>query len=138
MLSDPNTFVFTISVEGEQTGETFRGKFVAKLRLTHREQLIQDRQRRTLLGDKPEHASIRCLNQAEIFSELATRIVDAPSWWKDSDGGLELVDDDVVGAVYSELSKKIREDEEQRQKKLEEAKKDLQEVEISVDEEDEG
>lgn len=91
---------FHVSVVGETSGENYPGKFTVRTRLSFKDALTRDSVRRNLLGATPETASVRANSVADVFSELAVRIVDAPSWWTNSDGGLELCDDNVVAAVY--------------------------------------
>lgn len=124
---------FVIRVVGEVTGETFVGSFTVKTRLSHRDHLNRDSLRRQLLGDKPEFASERAATSAEIFSQCSTRILEAPSWWTGSDGGMTLTDDSVVIEVYQEALKCEAEALAEVQKKAEEAKKDLAKVETSAE-----
>jgi hypothetical protein len=126
--NDPNLFSFTIDVTGELSGETFKGKFTTKLRLSHRDQMFADRERRRLLGDTPEYATARCHNQAEVFSRLMAHLVDSPSWWREADHGLDLVDDDVVAKVYAEIQNAISREDDDKLKKVEEAQKDLEKI----------
>lgn len=91
---------FQVSVTGEVTGEAFKGVFKVRTRLSFKDALARDSVRRNLLGSVPEAASERANSIADVFSELAVRITDAPSWWTNSDGGLELADDNIVAAVY--------------------------------------
>ena len=131
---DPNVFSFVVDLTGESSGDNYKGKFSSKLLLSHREQLFQDRERRRLLGENPEQASVRAMNQAQVFSELRIRLVETPSWWKDSDGGLDLVDDDVVAGVYAKVKEALEEYELERFKKVEEAKKELEKTDIPTEE----
>lgn len=77
------------------------------------------------MGGAPEGASERARSIAEIFSQLTVRITDAPSWWRNSDNGMDLSDDKVVAEIY-EAAIKAEQDEIARvQKTGEDAKKDL-------------
>jgi hypothetical protein len=125
LSNEPITF--TISVDGEITGEKYRGEFKAKPRLTHREQLQRDRIRRELIGPDPSNAEVRALKQAEILSELAVRIVKAPSWWTESSGGLDLEDDAVLAEVYKQAMKAEEELLKALKEKADAAKADLAE-----------
>ena len=124
-----NTEPFTVSVIGDETQEKWFGTFKAKVRLSHRDHLIKDKVRRDLLGPDGNNASPRALNTAEVFSELAVRVVDAPAWWTDNDNGLGLQDDNVVGEVYKAAVKVATEAAENLKKQAEEAKKELQKSE---------
>ena len=92
---------FTVSATGEVSGRTLSGKFTVKRRLSFKDQLAKDNRRRELLGPAKGEPSASMTALAEVMSELYVRVVDAPSWWKDSDDGLNLEDDAIVGAVYN-------------------------------------
>ncbi len=98
--TNPNLVTFTIDVVGTTTGDRKVGKFTAKKRLSFRDQLTRDNLRRQLLGPAVGQPLPRALSAANVFSELGVRIVEAPSWWTDNDGGMDLEDDEVVAAVY--------------------------------------
>jgi len=100
MVMADNTDTFSISIDGEKTGEKWHGSFTVKLFLSHREELRRDAYRRELLGDLAQFASVRQANQADVFSELSVRLVKAPSWWMDSNGGIDMIDSEVVAKVY--------------------------------------
>ncbi len=91
-----------IDVKGEVTGDTFKGKFKFRTRLSHRDRATQDILRREYLGPQPVGAiaSARAAQQALIFSELDVRIIEAPSWWTTASNGQDLFDDDVVATIY--------------------------------------
>jgi hypothetical protein len=118
---------FTISVVGDITGETFRGDFRAYKFLTHRQQLMLDQRRREILGTLPDGASVRAVNQATIFAQVQVRLSDAPKWWIESGNGIDLVDDNVVLAVFDNVMKVEQEALEAVKKKAEDAKESLKE-----------
>jgi hypothetical protein len=99
---------FTINIKGEKTGEDYRGVFEVKLNLSHRESLVKDQRRRELLGPKPEAADKEARNIAYVFAKLFVHITKAPSWWVESDGGVDLRDE----APIMEVLKKLEELEE--------------------------
>lgn len=104
-IKDIKAEEFTVKVKGEITGEEYFGKFKVLPILPHGLQMEQDKLRRQYLGDKPEHATPRARNQAEVFSELHTCIVEAPKWWTETKDGLALFDDNVVKEVSAGLNK---------------------------------
>lgn len=103
MNNDPASF--DIKMFGDITGEQWVGLFKAKKRLSYRDQLRRDQVRRDLLGNHPEAASALALSQAEIFSELSVRLIQAPSWWTEKGNGIDLEDDNVVIEVYQQAMK---------------------------------
>lgn len=124
-MAEANTAPFYINVEGEVTGEKFPGDFEVKKRLTHADNLRKDQVRRQLLGGQSGEPSARAASIALILSELAVRIVSAPKWWTESEGGLKLEDDDVIGKVYDEAMRIEREAAEARKKRAEKAVEEM-------------
>lgn len=116
---------FVIEEIGENTGENFKGRFIVKTRLSHRDHLLQDSVRRSLLGTTPGDPAGRAASSAEIFSQLSVRIVESPSWWKDADNGTELFDDAPVTAVYNAAIKAEKDAVAALTAKGEQAQKDL-------------
>jgi hypothetical protein len=119
---------FTVTITGETSGETWRGEFAAKPRLSHRDQLARDRIRRELLGPDGTNAVPRAHNQAEIFSQLAVRLTEAPKWWSEAGNGLDLDDDNIVAEVYSQVMRIEQEAFERVKKAAEDAKAELAKV----------
>lgn len=103
-MADPQGVQFEVHLVGEETLETFTGKFRAKEKLSWQDQLNIDRYRRELLGVNMSEASLDVYKRATVIAELAAYLTDAPDWWKTSRGGLDLIDDNVVGKVYEEAT----------------------------------
>jgi len=118
---------FSVNVKGEVTGEDFKGVFKAVPRLSHRDNLRRDQLRRDLLGGKPEDASPDAMNVSLVFSKIWVHLVEAPSWWKDSGNGVNLLDESPVAAVYDNVARIEREALEAVQKKSEAVAKEAQE-----------
>jgi len=118
---------FSINVKGEVTGEDFKGVFKAVPRLSHRDNLRRDQLRRDLLGGKPEDASPDAMNVSLVFSKIWVHLVEAPSWWKDSGNGVNLLDEAPVAAVYDNVARIEREAIEAVQKKSQEASEAVKE-----------
>jgi hypothetical protein len=102
-MATSNTESFSVSVTGEVSGEKYPGMFKTKLRLSHREQLRLDEIRRELLGKNHEAATPRAQSQANAFATIMVHLVESPKWWKDSDGGLDLEDDNILEEVYTKI-----------------------------------
>lgn len=117
-----------IDVKGEVTGDTFKGKFRFRTRLSHKDRATQDILRREYLGPQPVGAvaSQRAAQQALIFSELDVRIVEAPSWWLTASNGQDLFDDDVVAAIYDAAIGAEKEEKQALLADAEEKKADLE------------
>jgi hypothetical protein len=121
----------SINATGELTGESFIGKFTFRTRLSHKDRLQIDTIRRQLLGAQPEGAqpSPRAESSAQIFANLQVRVVDAPSWWVNSNGGMDLSDDDVVSSVFDSAIKVEQDEIDLIKKAGEEALESLKKVE---------
>lgn len=122
---DPNNYTFAVDVKGNITGETFVGKFTVKKRLSFREQLARDNIRRELLGPAAGDPSIGASSSSIVFSELRVRVVEAPSWWTNRDNGLDLIDDNVVGAVYKPIADMIKQQNDEADAAAEKAQADV-------------
>ena len=123
-----NTFEFVLDAVGDNTGEKFVGNFGAKQRLSHRDQLNKDQLRRQLLGDKPDAATKDSMMRAEILSHLSVSVMESPKWWKDSSGGLDLMDDSLIFDLYDLVVKGQSKAIDEVLKKGEEAKEELKKV----------
>jgi len=126
MTLDPKSF--TISVTDKITGELVRGAFKVKTRLSWRDQLARERIRLDLLGPLAAQASVRAREQADLVSELAVRIVEAPQFWKEADNGLDLQDDAIMVEVFNEAIKAEAEAIAALKKLGEEAKVELAKI----------
>lgn len=78
----------TYSQKGELTEIDYIGTFSVRPKLSPLEVLECDRDRRELLGQpkNDEQVGGDATNLAICLSQLKARIVDGPSWWKDSFG----------------------------------------------------
>lgn len=116
----------TIKVVGALTGEEWSGEFEFWTVLTHRQQMERDRLRREYLGARELEAPNRTRSQAEALSDLQVRIFKAPSWYVTSNQCQDLVDDEVLTAIYDMVIKAENDFFLERDKKVKEAKGELQ------------
>ncbi len=94
---------FSVNIIGDKTGKQWVGDFKVKTLLSHRDDFMRDMKRREFLGPiNPQLADAYTLNAAEAFGELSVRIVEAPAFWKESGGGLDLIDNNVVREIYNQ------------------------------------
>lgn len=93
------------NLKGTTTGESYTGKFKVRTRLSFRDQLRRDEIRRSLLGPNPAGTSDGASFVASIVSEMAVRTIESPSWWKNSDGGLDMADLNILAEVFALASK---------------------------------
>lgn len=100
-----DTFTFTITERGETTGEKFNWAFTAKRRLSIRDRIQKDTVRRSLVGAGMQDATPDTMIRAEMLAHLSVSITESPKEWRDSQGGLDLYDDNVIIAVYEAVNK---------------------------------
>lgn len=118
----------TISFEfkGLDTGHLYKGTFVTKISLTKREAFAADEFRRRALGVNSSEAPNALQTDAYIAGQLYSYLVEAPKWWKDSDSGLDLPQEDgVLYAVYDAVLVEIQKFKDERSNKAQELVKEL-------------
>jgi len=108
-----------LEVIGETTYEKFEGEFTFKILLTMTEQHDLELAYSRLLGDL-ENPSQNLTLIARIRSNLRFYIINCPIWWKDSDGGAQLFDFNVLLELQTLLNQSISEFRENQKKKAEE------------------
>lgn len=123
----------TIKCRGSITGEEWSGEFEFWTVLTHRQQMDRDRIRRDFLGARELDAPQRTRSQAEAIADLTVRIFKAPTWWLLSNQGQDLVDDEVITAVYDMVIKAENDFFLEREKKVAAAKGELRELGLTQD-----
>lgn len=121
MAPQGDTFSFTIDEVGEASGKSFKWAFSAKKRLTVRERISQDQIRRNIIGERPQDAQPLTVLRAEMVAHLSVSITDSPKAWKDSNGGLDLCDDNILLKIYDEV---INGQEAALKEKVEEVKEE--------------
>jgi hypothetical protein len=98
---------FKLDVVGA-SGENYKGVFRIKAQLTYRDALRMDQLRRELIGSNAESVSLEAADIAHVLSKIQVHLVATedkplPSWWKDSKGGLDLVDPEPLKALYEKV-----------------------------------
>jgi len=124
-LKGDNTFTFTITEVGDSTGEKFNWAFTAKKRLSIRDMITKDAQRRFIIGDRPETAGPDTVMRAEMLAYLFVSITESPKAWRDSQNGLDLFDDNVLIKMYETIQETQSKVIQEAQKEAEEAKATL-------------
>jgi hypothetical protein len=127
-LKGDNTFTFTITEVGDSTGEKFNWAFTAKRRLSIRDMITKDAQRRFIIGDRPETAAPDTVMRAEMLAYLSVSITESPKAWRDSQNGLDLFDDNVLIKMYETIQEAQNKAIQEAQKEAEEAKAGLRKI----------
>lgn len=116
-----NKHVFDIKHSGQVTGREYEGQFTCVCILTMGQKHQLEIERTRLLADF-QNPTENLAGMALILANLRTRIIDAPDWWKESNGGAKIMDEDVVLALFN----KVLEAEEIWRQKLQEKAGGLQ------------
>lgn len=93
---------FSINEIGKTSGRLYTGTFEVKLVLTRADQFAADRRRREILGPNPDDALAALKLEAFMHGQLSVRVLKAPQFWTDSNGGLLLEDFEIVQLVYDQ------------------------------------
>jgi len=95
-----NEHTFVLKIDGERTKQTFDGTFTVRCLLTNAEIIeVGLRIDQYNKGSQTVPPGVALLNRA--LAELDVRIMKSPSWWKESDGGRNLLDTNVIYEVFS-------------------------------------
>lgn len=97
-----NEAVFDFESTGGTTGKKYDGQFtvVCILNMSRKHQLEIEKTR--LMADF-SNPTETLFGLATILANLRVRIVNAPEWWKQSGGGFNLMDEDVLVALYDKV-----------------------------------
>lgn len=90
---------FDINITGEDTSIVYKGTFTVKCSLTMREKHQLELERTRLTADY-RNPSSGLLVIAAALATARVKIVEGPAWWKDSDSGADLRDENVIYAIY--------------------------------------
>jgi hypothetical protein len=122
---------FIVRIVGEISGEEYAGTFKAKPLLSHAEQIQVDALIRDFLGPRPAEATNRAKNQAALLAETAVRLIEpTPSWWKDSRGGADLIDDSLLREVYNGALKVESDFKAEIQERAKAAKEEISKLDV--------
>lgn len=127
MPTKPYQTTFTISEVGDVTQETFKAEFVTSTVLSGRQQLLQDQLYREYVGKDPQWADADIRRRCDIMATINSALqAPLPQFWRESNNGWDLLDDNVMLAVYAGVVKALNEEAEKRKKRTEESSKRLQ------------
>jgi len=119
-----NETTFSINVNAA-SGQNYSGLFRVRKRLSHSQSLRRDELRRELVGTRPESAPDHIQKNAFILSTCAAYVIDGPSWWNENSNGIDLFDEEPVGAVFEEIQKVVKSVAQELETKANKAKEAL-------------
>lgn len=83
-------------------GKKYDGQFTVRCLLSMRQKHLLELEKTRLLGNY-SNPTDELAGIATILATLRARIVDAPEWWKQSDGGFNISDIDTLSALFDKV-----------------------------------
>lgn len=96
-----NEVVFDFSFTSD-LGKKYDGQFTVRCLLNMRQKHMMELEKTRLLGNY-SNPTDELAGIAIILATLRARIVNAPEWWKQSDGGFNITDIDALSALYDKV-----------------------------------
>lgn len=93
---------FVLDTEGELTKKRYIGEFTCKI-MNRKERALVDKHRAFLNGDIADQLNPMTLRFHHWISYLRYALTDYPRWWKESDLGYELYDQNPIEATYEKV-----------------------------------
>lgn len=97
--SKHRTFYFDME---NHVGEQFKGEFTITCKLSIRERHLMELEKTRILGGNTNPTNA-LMGIATMMATLHAHIVKAPTWWTDSNSGMDLADEDVVIGLYDKI-----------------------------------
>ncbi len=98
-----NEAVFDIDMVGDTTPKKYDGTFTVRCVLSMGQKHAMELEKTRLLGNYNAPTD-ELVGLAVIFANLRAKIIDAPEWWKQSQGGSNIMDENVLVAVYNKIA----------------------------------
>lgn len=100
----PTKHSFRIDVAGDLTKAKYQGNFECKI-LNRGERALVSKHRAFLNGDVESNLDIATLNFHYMISFLKYSLTSVPDFWRDSDYGYAIYDENVIKEVFDEVIK---------------------------------
>lgn len=93
---------FKIKETGDTTLAEYEGEFRvhAVLNMGQKHALEIEK---TILQADTKSPTLGLRGIANTLAELRVRIIDAPDWWKESRGGTDILDENIIVAIYDAI-----------------------------------
>jgi hypothetical protein len=95
--------VFDFDFVSEPTGKKYEGRFTVLCRLDMGQKHRLELEKTRLLGNYTSPTD-GLAGIAVVLANLRIKISDAPDWWKQSNGGYLIEDEDALVALYDKVS----------------------------------
>ena len=93
---------FEFNYVGLDTGKEYKGRFTVRCILTVGQKHSMSLERTRLLGNY-ENPTADLAGIALILSSLRAKVIDAPEWWKQSQGGTLIDDEDCLVELFRKV-----------------------------------
>ena len=97
-----NLKTFNFDATGDTTGQEYKGQFTVKCTLTILEKRLLETEKSQMRADFA-NPTPNLIAYATILSNLRIRITDGPEWWKQSSGGDDLLDENVLTELFEKV-----------------------------------
>lgn len=95
---------FDIDLKGETTDLQYKGTFTARCVLNIANRHAMELEKTRLMADYA-NPSNGLAGIAIALSSIRAKITDGPAWWKNSDAGANLIDENIIFILYDECNK---------------------------------
>ena len=99
-----NESVFDIDVVGDTTFKKYDGQFTCRCVLTMGQKHAMELEKTRLLGNYANPTE-DLVGIAIIFANLRAKVTDGPEFWKQSQGGTSIKDENVLVEIYNKILK---------------------------------
>lgn len=99
-----NERAFDVDLVGDTTGVQYKGTFTARCILNMAGRHAMELEKTRLMADY-KNPSDGLAGISITLATLRSKIVEGPAWWKDSEGGATIIDDNVLLSLYDEVNK---------------------------------
>ncbi len=97
-----NEAVFDFDYSGATTGKKYDGQFTVVCMLNMARKHALEIEKTRLMADF-QNPTDGLFGLATVLANLRVRITDAPEWWRQSQGGFNLLDEDALVALYDKV-----------------------------------
>lgn len=94
---------FAFEYVGETTGKKYEGQFTVLCVLNIGQKHMMELEKTRLMGNYPNPTD-GLAGFAVILSNLRAKIINAPEWWNQSNGGASIDDEDALVTLYRKVT----------------------------------
>ena len=110
-----NEVSFVFDCVGEVTGKKYDGDFTVMCVLNMFQKRAYEVEKTRIQSDQA-NPSMGLMGIGEVLANLRVRIIKSPNWWDDSNGGYDILDENMLVVLYD----KVMEQEENWKKLVKE------------------